>query len=89
MYKEIFIDVSDLEAPEPFTKIIHLLGKLEATSYIRAKHRMEPFPLYDLLKDSSYNFSTVKINESKYNILIWLADNKEIADFCQNITTTK
>lgn len=89
MYKEFFVDVSDLEAPEPFTKITQLLGKLEATSYIRAKHRMEPFPLYDLLKESNYEFFTLKVEESRYHILIWLAGNKEISDYCQNLKTIK
>ena len=85
MFTELFIDVSELEAPEPFIKITYLLSKLESTNYIRVKHRMQPFPLYDLLHQSGYRFSTLETKNSGYNILIWLSRCKEVADYCQGI----
>jgi len=37
--KELLLDVSELEAPEPLTQIIDLLNTLEQHSYLRVIHR--------------------------------------------------
>jgi hypothetical protein len=93
MFKEIFIDVSELEAPEPYTQIINLISELGEDNYIRVKHRMEPFPLYDLLHESGYDYATIETKRENehtdFNILIWQSKNKELSQYCQHLKMIK
>lgn len=84
-FKELLLDVSDLEAPEPLTQIIDLLKKIEPRSYLRVTHRKEPFPLYDILHENGFDYHVIKIHHSEYNILIWLASDSATAQYCQQL----
>ena len=85
MFKELFINVSELEAPEPFSEILYLTKELKQNSYIRVVHRKEPFPLYDILHENGFDFYTVKMSNSKFNIFIWQSSDIATANYCQKL----
>ncbi len=85
MFKEIFLDVSELEAPEPFTEIIKLTKKLTRYSYLRIIHHREPFPLYSVLQENGFDFYTKKESGSEYTILIWVASDITTANYCKKL----
>jgi hypothetical protein len=87
--KELLLDVSDLEAPEPLTKIIYLINKLELLSYLRVIHRKEPFPLYSILHENGFDYKAIKMHNSEYTILIWRVSDIETANHCHLIQNNK
>jgi len=83
--KELLLDVSELEAPEPLTQIIDLLNTLEQHSYLRVIHRKEPFPLYNILHKNDFDFIAIEVEPSEYNILIWNASDQITAEYCKQL----
>ena len=89
MFKEILLDVSELEAPEPLTHILDVINKLELHSYLRVIHRKEPFPLYNILHENGFEFSAIKMPNSEYCILIWKVSDLATAKYCQQLNQSK
>ncbi|MFK5984166.1 MAG: hypothetical protein QM479_01895 [Pseudomonadota bacterium] len=87
MFTEILVDVSDLEAPEPFTEVLSVLTKLQKKAYIRMLHRQQPFPLYDVLRENNLDYCVFEPTSlhTKYTILIWLAADIETAKHCHQL----
>jgi len=64
--KEILLDVSDLEAPQPLIEAVRALDKLQENEVLIFQHRMSPKHLfheieirnftYEILKDEPNNF---------------------------------
>ncbi|MGP1450364.1 MAG: DUF2249 domain-containing protein [Wolinella sp.] len=67
--REIRIDVSTLEHPEPLQIITRSINELNDSEYIRMIHRMEPLPLYDILHSRGFVYR-VKLDGDMYHILI-------------------
>ena len=85
MPKELFLDVSELEAPEPFEQISAIIQDLAANQYLKIVHRKEPFPLYDMIRELGFNYRVVKTHQPDYCILIWLASDLSTAEFCHQL----
>lgn len=69
--EEVFLNVSELEAPEPLIKIIHELNRLDTcTQFLKVEHRMDPQGLYPHLKRLGFDFLTSEVL-GKYFIKIW------------------
>lgn len=85
MPKEFFLDVSELEAPEPFERIIAIVRELTLGQYIKVLHRKEPFPLYDVLTENGFEYCVVQLNQPQFCIFIWLASDQGTANFCQQL----
>jgi len=64
------IDVRGLAPPEPFEKIMYALQTLPAGSVLQVLIHREPFPLYDVLRDSGYAWNTRMLAEDNFMILI-------------------
>lgn len=61
MPKELFIDVSEYEPPQPFEEVMQLLMKMKTGEYIRMLHRKKPLPLLQILQDNGLNYKTRQI----------------------------
>ena len=71
MPEEILIDVSELEAPEPFEKVVALVSAMKPGQYIRMLHRKQPLPLIQMLEDNGYACRAIEHQPSDWEILIW------------------
>lgn len=72
----IYIDVSDLPAPEPLEKVLDLLSHSNENDVICMIHRQRPCALFPILKDKGYTYLEVEKNKL-INIYIWNSKNKE------------
>ena len=68
---QIFIDVSDLPAPEPFQKIMAELTQLNNSDYLKVVHRKEPLLLYRPLDELGFDFHVQKGSDFPFEIFIW------------------
>lgn len=75
MCNEIVLDVHELQPPEPMEIAMKELTALSQGAYIKMIHRMQPFPLYDILLDNGFRYK-VEDCEQGFNIYIWKAKDK-------------
>ena len=71
---EQLIDVSLLEPPEPLEQILDALADLPSGDYLRVKHRRDPVPLYRMLRDMGYEWTTTQLAPGRFEIVIWPSD---------------
>ena len=64
------IDVRGLAPPEPFERIVPALHKLVPGATLKVLIHREPFPLYDMLRESGYVWRTQKLPEFGFRIQI-------------------
>jgi len=67
----IFIDVSELEPPEPMTKILYALSTSLPSQCLHINHRREPFPLYDKLNTAGWQYLCRPIAPEQFHIFIY------------------
>jgi len=79
MCKEILLDVHELAPPAPFEIVMGKLTNLKMGEYIKMLHRMQPFPLYDILLENGFRYK-VTDGEFGFDIYIWLAKDKASAE---------
>lgn len=79
---ERILDVSQLEAPEPFRIAVAALNELEVGEYLCLCHRREPFPLYETLGKLGFSYRVRDGVRTKFEILIWRADDPALTTFC-------
>ena len=82
MVRERVLDVSELEAPEPFRMAVAAIEALEAGQFLRLCHRREPFPLYETLARMGFSHRVRDGARTKYEILIWRADDPILTAHC-------
>ncbi len=75
MCKEIVLDVHDLPPPAPFDVVMEKLPHLKPGEYIKMLHRMQPFPLYDILLENGFRYKVID-GEFGFDIYIWQAKDK-------------
>ncbi len=74
---EHFLDVSQLEPPEPMERILALLPTLPAGDYVKVYHRREPVPLFTILQTMNHAWHTEKLGEHRYHIYIWREGDRD------------
>ena len=84
MAKEIVLDVHDLQPPQPMEKAIDALDKLTDGEYLKMIHRMQPFPLFNILTENNFKYR-VKPGEKGFDIYIWKIDDKESEQVIKNV----
>lgn len=67
------LDVRGLPPPEPFEHIMLALQSLPAEATLQVHIHREPFPLYEVLRDSGYAWQTTALADGSFVILISLA----------------
>jgi len=80
--KEFILDVSELEAPEPFERIIAIVRELKSNQYLKVFHRKEPYPLYEVLIENGYCYRVIREQQADYCILIWLKSDHSTTEYC-------
>ena len=64
------LDVRGLPPPEPFENILRALPMLSAEETLHVLIHREPFPLYEMLRDSGYAWQTTALADGDFKILI-------------------
>jgi uncharacterized protein (DUF2249 family) len=64
------LDVRGLPPPEPFEHIMHALPALPAGAYLHVHIDREPYPLYEVLRDSGYAWQTTALVDGSFSIRI-------------------
>lgn len=82
MLRERILDVSELEAPEPLRAAVAAIHELGEGEYLCMRHRREPFPLYRMLAEMGFSYRVRDGECTRYEIVIWRADNTELAEHC-------
>lgn len=77
---ERFLDVSELEPPEPMERILAAIGPLAEGDHVHAYHRREPFPLYAILEKQGFKWRTERDAAGMYHIFIWRGDDAAAAE---------
>ncbi len=73
-------DVQELPAPEPMQAVLKIMETLEAGEYVRMMHRMEPVPLYAVLRDMGYQHRLFLDGEAPYEVMIFRNGDELAAD---------
>jgi len=66
----IFLDVSDLEPPEPLVRVLAKVESLRKGEYMHVRHRREPCLLYPNLEKKGFDYMSCS-NGSDFHIFIW------------------
>jgi DNA-directed RNA polymerase subunit L len=82
LVKELFIDVSQYEAPQPFEKVIQLLITMKQGEYILMHHRQKPIPLLQFLQDNYFEFNIQKKTQTLWEVVIWNKKDVLVAHYC-------
>lgn len=64
------IDVRGLTPPQPFELIVPALYRLVPGATLKVLIHREPFPLYDMMRESGFIWRTYKLPDSGYKIKI-------------------
>ena len=73
MTQEHFLDVRDLEPPEPLVVALDAAHALTPGGYLRMYLRHEPFPLYRLLDQEGFRHLGRHSTDSAFEVFIWRA----------------
>ena len=86
MDKEIVVDVHELQPPEPMQRALDALDTLSEGQYLKIIHRMQPFPLYDILSDNGFKYKVVDGEVSVFDIYVWRAKDEAAEKIIKAIT---
>jgi len=84
MVKEIIIDVSELEAPQPFEEVLKRLKGLRPGEYIHMLHRKQPLPLLQILEENGYASIMREGQNRPWEIIIWNKSDPQSNEYCRN-----
>ncbi|MDH5473317.1 MAG: DUF2249 domain-containing protein [Gammaproteobacteria bacterium] len=85
MKQEITLDVHELQPPEPMQKALDALHTLGDGQYLKIIHRMQPFPLYDILTDNGFKYKVTTGKVSAFDIYVWHAKDKEVEKIIKDL----
>ena len=71
---EQYVDVSNLEPPEPMEVILDAIADLSPGDYLKVMHRRNPVPLYRMLHDMGYEYAMHNPAPEQFEIFIWPKD---------------
>lgn len=67
----ITLDVCGLEPPEPLERVLEALAVLPRGQRLRMLIDREPRPLYSILDQNNFSYTTSNTDDYRYQILIW------------------
>ncbi len=71
---ERFLDVSDLEPPEPLVRALAAVDLLEEGQYLHMRHRREPCLLYSNLDQQGFSHLT-SASAGGFDVFVWREDD--------------
>ncbi len=69
--KEIVLDVSELEAPQPLMEAVMALDKLQDDEILLFKHRMNPKHLFHEITARDFSYKIVEDEENNFVMKIF------------------
>lgn len=82
----IQLDVRLLEPCEPLEQILAALHNLSNGDYLHVLHRLEPFPLYKILKQQGFKWTTRSISsEIPVELFIWRENDTTVSQIIQSL----
>jgi TusA-related sulfurtransferase len=69
--KEIFLDVSDLEAPQPLIQAVVAMDKLKKNEVLVFQHRMNPRHLFNEITARYMAYEVVQDKPNQFIMKIW------------------
>jgi len=90
-FKELYIDVSEFDPPQPFEEVIELLKQLNQGEYIHMSHRKKPMPLLQFLETHGFSYIVkerpdIKRNEGEkitlWSVFIWHQTDRGVSNYC-------
>ncbi len=77
MTGERLLNVSALEPCEPMERILKAIDELRAGEYLHVLHRMEPVPLYSILKERGYDWLLQPGKTVPVELYVWRSSDVE------------
>lgn len=71
MEQECFLDVTDLEPPEPLVRALDAVRKLSDGQYLHLKHRRKPCLLYENIQPLGFESDTRDGGGGMCEVFIW------------------
>jgi uncharacterized protein (DUF2249 family) len=65
------VDVRELPPPEPMTIIVNAMAELNEDERLLVHHSRQPYPLYDKLRLSGWQYLEEEKAENYFLITIW------------------
>ncbi|MCW9013999.1 MAG: DUF2249 domain-containing protein [Gammaproteobacteria bacterium] len=84
MSKEIVLDVHELQPPAPMEMALDALDKMTEGEYLKMIHRMQPFPLYNILFENGFKYEA-REGDAGFDIYIWHAKDKATEAFIKQL----
>jgi hypothetical protein len=78
MAQECFLDVSDLEPPEPLVRALEAVKRLSDEQFLHLKHRRKPCLLYENIGALGFASETRDGGGGMCDVFIWKQGNKSI-----------
>lgn len=69
--REVRLDVSDLEPPEPLERVLAALEELGDGDFLHMLHRREPLLLYPELRRKGFRYLTSFAGDYECEVFIW------------------
>jgi TusA-related sulfurtransferase len=69
--KEILLDVSNLEAPQPLIEAVMALNKLQDDEVLLFKHRMSPEHLFNEISARNFSYEIIKNEPNNFQMKIY------------------
>lgn len=88
MAREVVLDVSELEPPEPLLQSLAATDRLERGDYLRLLHRRRPCLLYDNLQQRGFACETRAGRVVACEVFIWREGDEEAARAARAIAAT-
>ena len=84
--REVLLDVSELEPPEPLVLAREGIDQLGPGQYLRMLHRRDPCLLYGNLEDNHFNYFQRKGSTRLVELFIWRKNDPEAVAAVEAIT---
>lgn len=80
--RERFLDVSDLEPPEPLQRVLETLDDLGDGEFLHMLHRRDPLLLYPELEQRGFRYLKTLDRDHECEVLIWRDGDTEAEVAC-------
>ena len=77
LLREVLLDVSDLEPPEPLEQTLEAADQLQPGQYLRMLHRRDPCMLYGNLENNHFKYFQREGSTTAVELFIWREDDAE------------
>ncbi len=83
MAKEVLLDVSELEPPEPLELTLEAAERLKPGQYLRMLHRRDPCLLYGNLDNNGFKYYQRQGSTTAVELFIWRENDVEAENAVQ------